>query len=588
MLCTAYLNVMLDPARNPDALSGAIDAIAARFTADETSEVRLHVQVGRNRRLLDFIGTALGRPLAGSTCQENLLTLLDWHAAWRLVGEVARADPAWIRGAGISIVASALLLAEGRRDVAWRVVIQDLARLRKKRGMMTVRASFKAPGIDRPEIRKLLGELEPSAGFPMRRAHLDFAGETPLPGSPDAVALAALERLGQSLPAMVAEQLRPMRLRWADFPLMETRDEAQDRRFKRMLEGTASPKVNFDALARAFARDRFPDFLFERHADGIDLVISTGHQAETVVRLLTAGVHIGKSFAVELSVRVSTGPLAGRLIARPYSRSYWLGDFVDNAENFGWAYETADDARRALDEAGRLLDLALPRIADHAGRFFEQRRSPAPVAPGHHHALTFHQAVAIAARALGRFRQEAHHVIGAWLRGPGSAAPCGRLAQDQSWLLRFANLASGRHVDVHVPADGPLGFAMGYSIRVMDEAGVHQLIRSPRAATELVMLGAPDLDPIGYTERLLSGLAGLADSPDIMEYAEAQGGAAFRQRHPGAHVALQLRRGSGPIGQWNVLYAAKGSPDRDTLSIATSVEKPVQASVQPPSIAVRH
>jgi len=129
---------------------------------------------------------------------------------------------------------------------------------------------------------------------------------------------------------------------------------------------------------------------------------------------------------------------------------------------------------------------------------------------------------------------------------------------------------------------------MGYKKYVLDVAGVHQLIRSPPAVEELIMLGIPDLDPVGYTELLRSGMAELADSPEIMECAEVQGGEDFRNRHPGGRVTLQFQRDSSPNDQWIVQYAATGSRAGDTLLMSTSIGKPVNAAIQSPTVSVRH
>lgn len=77
MLCKAYLNVVLDEARDPCALSQAIQGIAAQFIAGQKTTISLNLLVGKNRRLLDLIGPALDPVMPDHVYKGNLLDQVD-------------------------------------------------------------------------------------------------------------------------------------------------------------------------------------------------------------------------------------------------------------------------------------------------------------------------------------------------------------------------------------------------------------------------------------------------------------------------------------------------------------------------------
>jgi hypothetical protein len=615
--CRCTLRLVLDPTREQSTLSGFLGRLRTAFAPFDRAALRLRASVGRNRGLLLALGDALPSGAEGfrarlydpptihgsiptaparrrasaatdigiTAYDGNLLEHFGWDASIRLIERCVTSDPSWLRGARLSFDADRLVLAGRPTGPVWRVFADNLAPHSAKRISAHVQTSLEVESTDSAAVKRVLKELEPISGFPLRRAHIRFA--------PDAVSaedgetaqrMRAFTELQHELVASIAETLRSNGLRWQDFPRLVTRAGAYNRRMGAVVGGAGTGRVDFAASVRRFARVAFPDFQMRKTMDEIELarpLTEDGELCVTLNKIHFSG--LGKTYSARLGIRATRGQLGGRYFGGSLFQCF---DNGSTDSSLAWSYDATEDLALDLEETRKLLNLVLPIFESEWTTFLRFGRSPLLEQQPEQGALTFHDAVRIAARALGGFEPAFPCLYGAWLR-PYTANAIGRLGPGQEWRVRFANRATGQSVAVVLPWRGRIRFEQDYGLYV-DHDGVKTFKDgSPAPQRKLMLEEASAPDSGALMQDLEARLTGYADSPDILACAEAAGGASFRRHHPLCRGELvfrvELKEGSASDEYWSVSYRAAGNASHDSLALKLPARPPLVAEIIAPA-----
>jgi hypothetical protein len=308
---------------------------------------------------------------------------------------------------------------------------------------------------------------------------------------------------------------------------------------------------------------------------------------------------IGKAFMVVFGLRMQSGDSGGARFA------FTLGQFLDHHE-LVWTYATTEDLRAALAEAKGLIERILPEWQAACGEMLEAGGDGTLDIGPTRGPLTFHEAVLLAARDLGAYSNRFTSLHGAGLRVPISirfrmpfppptSDMSGTLQPGQQWSVRFTNRASGRGIWIAIPQHGEISYGLieGFQLKpVRSPQGKGERptrVEAPRDPDEPIMLDplAQTADPLPLERAMREHLSTLADSSEICAFAEAQGGEAFRQRHPDCQSEIQLlvdllQDGSSDE-RWSIHYHVPGRA-AESLYLSCTARHPV-AAWSPPGIS---
>lgn len=611
MRCRCIARVLLDPVKRSDALAHFLGQLRSVFRPIDGSSLRFYVSVGQNRGLLLALADGLPKGAPGfraelfastaeptSTIAPNdtdsraydgdLLSHLDWNKSLSLIERCLTTDPAWLRGAHAGFAAENLVMAGAPSDSVWRVVGSGLTRHASKRVEISLQTALDVDSTDEKAVKRTLRDLGRRSGLPLARARIGFE-----PAKPDAVAdtnrLTDLALFNGELFGALADKLRPIGMRWRDVPDLQPSADAFYRRMDAILAGSGPGRVELMPAVRRFAKQHFPDCEIRNAPDAIELIRRLTDEADLSVAITKVHRQVGKCYGVRLGVRLTKGPLAGRLFAAPLFHCF---DHGPDDPGLVWAYETVEDQARCLAQTQRLLGLVLPEFEQRWRDFLVDGKSVLTADLPEHGLLTFHDAVRIAARSLGPFRPSFPELSHATLRDLGGRHPAGdtgssatdvtgRAAAGQEWWIRFIDPVRGQTVTAIVPWRGHVRLQRGYGVSVDRDGVTHTIDGSPEPDDLFMLEKRPDGDADRFSDEIESALSSLADSPDVMACADGAGGAAFRNDHRqvrvGASFRIELREGAEPDAYWWIEYRSITDTTHDLLHFRVSARPPLVA-----------
>ena len=606
MICNCTLGLRLDPAK-PAALIEFLEKLSRIASAKPSSELLLWLKVGSRVDLLLKLAEALppdapgfsrsmfgpsqasaGEVLAAASRKAkraesctayhgNLLKHLDWPGALELIRWIF-AGAGDIRGGSGMLTARDIILPGAPEGVKIGLYLRDLTKHSKKQVQANFTLEMSVATDDRAPLKRILRALEEGSGFPWRRARLNFfAPEVAAPSSEDAAHWSACLLFLGDATRRISERLRHQGLRLGDLPQLQIGHSGFRRRMQDLQIGHGIGPVNWKAAVKRFVAQRYPTFAPSSMPLGFDVAERLRDDAELVIGFDGSVRLPGKGYGVWLGFRRKAAPSAGMVFMQP------LGCFFDHATNhggIGWVYATDAELEADLEESGRLLDLALPQWRQACVEWLDSEGAAQPK-PGHEYGpLSLHEAVEIAARALGGLNQSMREIIRARVGhggGPPWLAPRivretrevtpGRLTPGWSWEITFADRLRGETVTVSIPYAGHIRFELGAEVWIGDGDVTRFMSKTrieldPQPEDLLMLPPHQHLDPDPFVAETMAWMKGVADSPRLLAYAEEACGKAFRREHGSAGIRwllnVELLRDGGMLPYWYFAYTAVG------------------------------
>jgi hypothetical protein len=621
MLCRCQLTLKIDP-KKPTAFADFFALMQRCCVVTPATTLEFDLAVGRRSGLLVELAHALPpaaegfrigteKVTAGTILERagrkgaaglgravhfhgDLLQYLSFDAALLLVRDLTALDAA-VPGAFGHLSARDIAIAGAASGVTVSITIRGLGQYPKKAAVVYCTCDLAVETDDRAVPKRVLAELEQASGLPWRRAVLHFVPTVTEAGVEDQDHWIATYRSLTPAIGSIAGRLRGEGLRWRDLPRLRTRHSGFRHRLQEVTEGIGTGPVDWKGGVRALIKQAFPSFAARGGGFSFEFVQTLRADAELV--LAFESIHHagpGKTYTAYLGFRRKAPPAAGLLFVQPLSR------FLEYDDDLVWTYATAADLDACLQETGRLLTLILPLWrqacldllnSDGSDRSWQQ-----PVRG----ALTLHEACVAAAAALGALDPHSDLVLrGRMTTGVASVLPYmpkrttspeaeeGRLGPDESWDILFGNRHTGRTVMVTVPHSGPLRYGRRFGVWIGGTATPGELrIEEPVEPDDFLMLPpSPQFPPEPAVARTAAQLSGLADSPRLLAFAEAQVGRDFRHTYPGAgrHFVFNVRlTATGDLRPyWYVAFVAL-APARIETAMHISAAEPFSSELLPP------
>lgn len=629
MQCHCELSISLDPKKNPHALSDFLEQVQHKCASGKTTKVVFTLGVGRNRRALQQLARALPPGATGffgkmrvkssasagevllaaettSDCNRSdilgydgdLLEHLGFRESIEAVKRCVSTDTAWLKGAYASLYVRNAILIDDPDAPACGIGIANAEKHARKAVRAGLWLEFPVASDDESVPKRLLKKLEASTGFRWSRSRISFRPDPPNGATYD-------EKYGRTyllfideLAGKLASAIRARELRWRDFPRLRTHGQGFRQRMETVLTQQSAGKVNFAACAKAFVARYFPSFISKTEPYDIKFVEPIGKDAELILRF--ERIHysgLGKAYSVWLGFNWKSGPIGRVQFGRSMSRFF---DSDRSGSELVWTYGSQADLLASLDETRRMLELILPGWRSAWIDCLDSGSESIFSGADQYGAITFREAVRIAARQLGRLEPEYPILVsasidipgvrGTWAPSSTSADASGRLGAGESWHIGFGNRKTGKSVTVTIPFRGSVKFARGFglhSVKSGDGTGgliVSRIDAEPDGPSLIMLPPIARYDPEVFVAKIDAAIDGLADSPEVFACAEAGGGAAFRQLHPTCWVNEQFRAElvemTGLRRSWWVNYHAGSGSQRAYMLMRIAADRsPLVAEV---------
>jgi hypothetical protein len=623
MKCRCQLNILLDPKRNPRALSELLMTLSRCASAGAASALIFHLSAGKDQSALSMLLQALpvtatgfslapfvpspatagvliaaaagGGRIPVRSYDGDLLEHFDLGAGLHLIDRCVTSDPAAMRGAAAYFFAHEISFAGAPVGAVGGIKAADIKSSATKRTGIVLLLEWEAERADPRAAKEALRRVAAETGLPWSRAKIDFVMGHQAAAFEDERFLYRGAVILSDAVARIGADLRKRQLAWRDFPLLRTHQEATRQRFALNLGA-----VNFSAVVKAFMKRHRPTFAFRKYEDGCEFVESITEERALVLRFAKDRSLMGKAYSLELGVRLIAGPSAGALLSVPFSY------FLDHDE-IGWIYGTVEELEATLAEVGRMLDLLLENWKASCVAFDPAVPETLQLMP-QSGAVTLHEAVRIAASALAPLDLGLPSFIRAMLGTPYVARgrlrmprdmrgldADGRLRSGQAWMVEFANRSTGRLMRVTVPYEGHFAFEMSYRLYLEEppkEFGglvVRHIDGAPDRDGLIMLPPEPRYEAAAFLSEIEQTVGAIPQAVDVIAFADGIKGRDYREKNPYCWLDLQFRSqmlvGAPNSESWELTYHGETGADPQRLMLKFAGGRPFKllwASDGPP------
>lgn len=295
---------------------------------------------------------AAGQLPMPSICSCDATDYLSVSDTLALIESFFQTTPRAIRSTSFSIILENVNWRGSDGVGSGKIYLSDMkAFQRKQRFNLTAIYSCHGDNSKDTSVKKLFKRIASETGISFDKGKITEAIEPEILAKAELQQILAARICFEEAFEKAGREIRNRNLQWQGLPGLASKGESFDRRIESVYSGRKE-RVNFPGLIKRFMKDGFSDFTPWKDG-GEQIIFSKPISSDLEMVLGFDRIHnwgLGKTFTLILGIKITGGPLVGRIWNDNFFRLFQQSTFSPC-----WTYITKVEIAEALDGASEFL-----------------------------------------------------------------------------------------------------------------------------------------------------------------------------------------------------------------------------------------